>query len=74
MRSRWRLLAQVTRQRWEKSLPELTRSPVFVRHDAFTLPGMFVMGATVEHLLAGKVLGDRQEVMKSLASYTGFGR
>lgn len=62
------LLAKVMRDRWEKSLPELTRSPVFVRHDAFTLPGMLVMGATAEHLLAGKVLGSAQEIMKSLAS------
>jgi zinc protease len=62
------LLARVMRERWEKSLPELTRSPVFVRHDAFTLPGMLVMGATAEHLLAGKVLGGAQEVMKSLAA------
>lgn len=62
------LLAKVMRERWEKSLPELTRSPVFVRHDAFTLPGMLVMGATAEHLLAGKVLGSAQEVMKSLTA------
>ena len=39
-----------------------------MRHDAFTLPGMLVMGATAEHLLAGKVLGSAQEVMKSLAA------
>jgi zinc protease len=62
------LLAKVMRERWEKSLPELTRSPVFVRHDALTLPGMLVMGATAEHLLAGKVLGSAQEVMKSLVA------
>ena len=62
------LLAIVARQRWEKFLPELARSPVFVRRDAFALPGMFVMGATVENLLAGKALATAREVMKSLAS------
>ncbi|MEK6282657.1 MAG: pitrilysin family protein [Acidobacteriota bacterium] len=60
------LLAQVARQRLEKSIPELSRSPVFVRHDAFALPGMFVMGASVEHLLAGKFLNDAREVISSL--------
>lgn len=62
------LLASVARQRWEKLLPDLARSPVFVRRDAFALPGMFVMGATVENLLAGKTLATAREVMKSLAN------
>jgi predicted Zn-dependent peptidase len=62
------LLAVVARQRWEKLLPELSRSPVFVRHDAFALPGMFVMGTTIDPLLAGKALQSAQEVIKSLAS------
>jgi len=62
------LLSIVTRQRWEKLLPELSRSPVFVRHDKFALPGMFVMGSTVDNLLAGKALATAQEVIKSLAS------
>ncbi len=61
------LLSQVVRQRLEKLIPELSRSPVFVRHDAFSLPGMFVAGTAVEHLLAGKFLNDAKEVMSSLA-------
>ncbi len=62
------VLSQVARQRLEKSIPELSRGPVFVRHDAFNLPGMFVMGASVEHLLAGKFLHDAREVMSSLVA------
>ena len=62
------VLSQVARQRLEKSIPELSRSPVFVRHDAFNLPGMFVVGAAVEHLLAGKFLHDAREVMSSLVA------
>jgi zinc protease len=62
------LLANVARQRWEKLLPELSRSPVFVRQDAFALPGMFVMGTTVDNLLAGKTLATAKEVMKSLVT------
>lgn len=61
------LLANVARQRWEKRLPELARTPVFVRSDAFALPGMFVMGTSVENLLAGKTLASAREVLKSLS-------
>jgi len=62
------LLATLARQRWEKLLPELARNPVFVRHQAFALPGMFVMGASVDNLLAGKTLATAREVMQSLAN------
>lgn len=62
------LLASVARQRWEKQMPDLARSPIFVRCDAFALPGMFVMGATVENLLAGKALSSARDVLRSLAS------
>jgi zinc protease len=62
------LLALVARKRWETFLPELARNPVFVRHDAFVLPGMFVMGATVDNLLATKSLSTAQEVVKSLTT------
>lgn len=62
------LLAAVVRQRWEKELPELSRSPVFVRHDAFALPGMFIMGTAIDPLLAGKALTSAQEIIKSLVA------
>ncbi|HBB88932.1 MAG TPA: hypothetical protein DC047_15105 [Blastocatellia bacterium] len=62
------LLALIARKRWETLLPDLGRNPVFVRHDAFVLPGMFVMGATVDNLLATKSLSTAQEVVKSLTS------
>jgi zinc protease len=60
------MLANIAHQRWLTSLPELSRSPVFVRHDAFSLPGMFVMGATVDPLLAGKALRSAQDIVKAL--------
>ena len=62
------LFTVLARQRWEKLLPELAHSPVFVRHDAFTLPGMLVMGASVDNLLAGKALATAREVMQSLST------
>lgn len=60
------VLAGVARQRWEKQVPDLSRSPVFVRHDAHTLPGLFVMGTSIDPLLSGKALATAQEVVRSL--------
>lgn len=62
------LLAALARQRWERLIPELARSPVFVRNDALALPGMFVMGASVDNVLAGKALATAREVLQGLAS------
>jgi len=62
------VLAVVARQRWLKLIPELSRSPVYVRNEALALPGMFVMGASVDTVLAGKTLASAKEVMQSLAN------
>jgi zinc protease len=61
-------LAVVARQRWTRLIPELARSPLYVRHGALALPGIFVMGASVDTVLAGKTLSSAKEVMQSLAS------
>ena len=62
------VLAVVARQRWLKLIPELSRNPVYVRHVALTLPGMFVMAASVDTLLAGKTLASAKDIMQSLAT------
>jgi len=62
------ILASVARQRWTKIIPELARSPIYVRHNALALPGIFVMGASVDTVLAGKTLSSAKEVMQSLAN------
>ncbi|MFN2493232.1 MAG: M16 family metallopeptidase [Pyrinomonadaceae bacterium] len=62
------LLAIVARQRWERLLPDLARNPVFVRHESFVLPGIFVMGTAIDSLLAGKTLWAAQAVIKSFAT------
>ncbi len=62
------LLAALARQRWEKLLPELARKPTYVKHDSFALPGIFVMGASVDTLLAGKTLASAREVLQALAN------
>jgi len=56
----------VARQRWEKAFPEITRFPIFVRHEGHVLPGMFVMGAGVDTLLVGRTLASAHEVVQSL--------
>lgn len=60
------LLEIMARQRWEKLSPENARRPLFVRHEAHVLPGMFVMGASVDTLLVAKALTQAREVIQSL--------
>lgn len=60
------LLGMVALQRWEKLSPENARRPLFVRHEAHMLPGMFVMGAAVDTLLVAKALTQAREVIQSL--------
>jgi zinc protease len=62
------LLGIIARQRWEKLSPENARRPIFVRHEAHVLPGMFVMGAGVDTLLVANTLKQAREVMRSLIS------
>src|SRR6266566_56489 len=62
------LLAILASQRWERLLPELARNPAFVRNEALALPGILVMGASVDNLLGGKALATAREVMQSLAT------
>jgi zinc protease len=60
------LLGMVARQRWERLSPENARRPLFVRHEAHKLPGMFLMGAAVDTLVVAKALIQAREVIQSL--------
>jgi zinc protease len=62
------VLAIVARKRWGMLSPELNRKPVFVRNETHVLPGIFVMGASVDSLLVAKTLKTAHDVLKSLAS------
>jgi zinc protease len=59
------ILAQITRARWQAASTNL--STAFVRHDAHTLPGSFVLGASVPTASAAKVLSAAQQTIRSLA-------
>lgn len=62
------LLAIIARDRWQAAMPELSKAPFFVRHEAHLLTGMFVMGATVNSSQASTAFATARDVLKSLAA------
>ncbi|HYV82742.1 MAG TPA: insulinase family protein [Pyrinomonadaceae bacterium] len=60
------VLARVAQHRWQASTPELSKQPVFVRSNAYVLPGDFVMGATVNDLTVTDSLANAKKVIESL--------
>jgi zinc protease len=60
------VLARVAQHRWQATSPELSKQPVFVRSDAYVLPGAFVMGATVTELNTADSLANAKKVLESL--------
>lgn len=61
------ILESVMRKRWEK-FSGLTPSPLFVRHESHYLPGMFVMGASVDTSQARKMIEGGYRIMRELSS------
>ena len=62
------LLAVIARERWQAALPELSRAPVFARHEVHMLPGIFVLGAAVKNANAAKTIIAAQTVILSLVT------
>jgi len=60
------VLARVAQHRWQGSAPELSKQPVFVRSDAYVLPGALVMGAAVTDLTVSDSLANARRVIDSL--------
>ena len=60
------VLARVAQHRLQATAPELSKQPVFVRSDAYVLPGAFVMGATVTEMNTADSLGNAKKVIESL--------
>jgi len=60
------VLARVAQNRWQASTPELAKQPIFVRSNAYVLPGDFVMGTTVNELTAADSLANAKKVIESL--------
>ena len=59
------LLAAIARDRWQKLLPDLKAS-FFVRQDAYALPGVFLMGASVDSSAVARTLEGARSVLKAL--------
>jgi zinc protease len=62
------LLALAARDMWQARQPELSKTAYFVRHEEHTLPGMFVMGASVPISEAPATLARAREVLSALAA------
>ena len=60
------LLAKLAHHRWQGTTPELAKQPVFVRSDAYVLPGAFVMGAGVNSQTVVDTLANARKVIDSL--------
>jgi len=60
------VLARLAQHRWQAASPELSNKPVFVRSDAYVLPGAFVMGAGVTDLTVADSLANARKVLDSL--------
>jgi zinc protease len=60
------VLARVAQYRWQATTPELSKQPVFVRTDAYVLPGAFVMGATVTEMTVADSLANARRVIETL--------
>lgn len=63
-----RLLGHIVRARWQKNFPELKGRPSFAGHEAYTLPGVFRMGASLPSNLAAQAIQTGRAAMLSLAS------
>ncbi|HSE19852.1 MAG TPA: insulinase family protein [Pyrinomonadaceae bacterium] len=60
------VLARVAQHRWQAMTPELSKQPVFVRTDAYVLPGALVMGTTVTEMTVADSLANARKVIESL--------
>ena len=62
------VLARVAQHRWQATGAELANQPVFVRSDAYVLPGMFVMGTAVGTDKTADALTNAKKVLESLVN------
>jgi zinc protease len=62
------VMAQLAQHRWQAMAAELANQPVFVRSNAYVLPGAFVMGVAVNTEKAPDALANARKVIESLSS------
>jgi zinc protease len=62
------VLAKLAAHRWVGLSPDLNNKPIFARSDSFVLPGMFVIGGSINTDKAGDAVTNIQKVIESLVS------
>ncbi|MEO8434485.1 MAG: pitrilysin family protein [Pyrinomonadaceae bacterium] len=62
------LLSLIVRDRWQAAMTQLSRAPVFARHEAHQLPGIFVMGTSTKNANAARAITAGQQVIRSLVA------
>lgn len=62
------VLAKLAQHRWQATAPELATQPVFVKSDAYVLPGVLVMGATVNTQNAADTVANARKVLDTLVN------
>jgi len=62
------VLASVAQVRWRKIASDQDRSSFFVRHEGHLLPGLFVVGASVNTADASRTVTEAEQLLKSLVS------
>jgi len=62
------VLARVAQHRWQAMAAELANQQVSVRSDAYVLPGMFVMGASVSSDKTADALTNAKKVLEALVN------
>jgi zinc protease len=60
------MLAVIGRDRWQAALSNSGKAPIFARHEAHMLPGLFVLGTSVKNSDAPKAIAAARTVIKSL--------
>ncbi|HEX6731769.1 MAG TPA: insulinase family protein [Pyrinomonadaceae bacterium] len=61
-----KILAKLVQHRWEAQMPQLTKRPIFARSESHFLPGMFVMGASVDYQSLPDAINTARKVIHSI--------
>ena len=62
------VMARLAQHRWQSMATASANQPIFVRSDAYVLPGMFLMGAAVNTEKTADAFANAKKVLESLVS------
>ncbi|HEY6805952.1 MAG TPA: pitrilysin family protein [Pyrinomonadaceae bacterium] len=64
------VVARIAQNRWQATMPASNKTPVSVRSERYTLPGMFVMGTAVDNKALVGTVDSLTKILNSLADTT----